>query len=101
VVRDHVHGLCDGFGFARGSSCGDGRVGDLQYDEAGRDEAGDNAGDDSSTCDAVAKPDGTVFFGSGNAAATAVDAAATDSGAAKPQEVAFLFDSVAGDTRRS
>jgi hypothetical protein len=99
VVRDYVHGLRDGAGSARRSCGGNGRVGDLQHDKARGNEAGDGSCYDASTCDAVAELDGTVFFATGYAA----DATATGSGASstEPEEVAFLFDSVAGDTRRS
>jgi len=94
VVRDYVHGLRDGTGFARGPRSEHGRVGNLQYDETGCNQ----------TCDA-----GTGYAGSGNdASAEFIDAcdattAATGSGTGSTdsEKVAFLFDSVAGNARRS
>src|SRR5262249_24359921 len=42
VVRDHVHGVCDGFGIARRSLGRNGRLCDLQHEQT-RIETGDNA----------------------------------------------------------
>jgi len=94
VVRDYVHGLRDGTGFARGPRSEHGRIGDLQYDETGCNQTSNAS---------------TGYAGSGNDPCTefidACDAttAATGSGtgSADCEKVAFLFDSVAGNVRRS
>jgi len=94
VVRDYVHGLRDGAGFARGPHSEHGRIGDLQYDETGYNQTSDAS---------------TGYAGSGNdPCAEFIDAcdattAATGSGtgSADSEKVAFLVDSVAGNVRRS
>src|SRR5207302_2992402 len=91
VVRDYVHGLRDGTGFARGPRSEYGRIGDLQYDETGCNQTSDaSAGSGNDPC--------AEFIDACDATAAATG---SGTGAADSEKVAFLFDSVAGNVRRS